>query len=247
MGQSRDASWYVGIGMEWSEELREGAHWSAVLPRGASLRLTDLVGGANVACLLYNAAQPLERYCMPDTLKAQHTAHLTVGHVLYSDMGRILASIVADTVGWHDPLGAVSDSRQVTAAFGATSYATHRNARHLNGRDSLLGELGKFGLGLRDLGPTVNFFSRVVADDSGALGFVPGNSPAGGSVQLRFEMRTLVVLATVQHPMDPRDVYEPRPVRLDVGRLPAPAADDPCRVSCPENARGFVNTERACA
>jgi urea carboxylase-associated protein 2 len=233
--------------MQWSEELRDGAHWSAVLRRGSSLRLTDLQGGANVACLLFNAYQPLERYCMPDTLKAQHTARLGAGHVLYSDMGRILASVVEDTLGWHDPLGAVSDARQVERAFGPSSYATHRNSRHLNGQDSLLGELGKFGLGLRDLGPTVNFFTRIAVDDRGALHHVAGHSPAGASVLLRFEMPVLVVLATVQHPLDTAPAYGPRPVRLDIGHLPPPGPDDVCRVSCPENARGFINTERAFA
>jgi uncharacterized protein len=233
--------------MEWTEDLRDGAHWSAVLRRGASLQLTDLEGGANVSCLLFNAEQPLERYCMPDTLKAQHTARLTAGHVLYSDMGRILASIVADTLGWHDPLGAVSTAPQVTKAFGASSFATHRNARYLNGQDSLLAELGKFGLGLRDLGATVNFFTKVAADSAGRLAHVEKHSRAGSSVTLRFEMPTLAVLATTQHPMEHSARYAPRPVRLDIGTLPAPAADDACRCSCPENARGFVNTERAYA
>ena len=54
----------------------------------------DLEGGANVSLLLYRADERLERLNLPDTLKAQHTAHLTAGNVLYSDMGRILASIV---------------------------------------------------------------------------------------------------------------------------------------------------------
>ena len=233
--------------MQWSEELRDGAHWSAVLARGASLRLTDVEGGANAAMLLFHATQPLERYCMPDTLKAQHTARLTAGHVLYSDMGRIFASIVEDSLGWHDPLGAVSDARQVADKYGATSYATHRNARHLNGRDSLLAEMGKSGLGLRDLGPTVNFFTRIAADPAGALSFQSDHSPAGATVLLRFEMPTLVVLATVRHPLDPHSRYAPRPVRLDVGRLPPPGPDDPCRICCPENRRGFSNTERYCA
>jgi urea carboxylase-associated protein 2 len=233
--------------MLWDESLRDGAHWSAVLKRGSSLRLTDLEGGANVACLLYNAAQPLERYSMPDTLKAQHTARLTAGHVLYSDMGRILASIVEDTLGWHDPLGATSDAAQVERRFGPTSFAAHRNARHLNGRDSLLAELGKHGLGLRDLIPPVNFFTRIATDEAGRFRFMAGHSPSGGHVTLRFEMPTLVVLASVPHPLDPATHYAPRPVGLTVGTLPPPTADDACRVSCPENGRGFINTERAWA
>lgn len=230
--------------MSWEEVLRDGAHWSGVFQRGASLTLTDIEGGANVACLLYNALQPLERYCMPDTLKAQHTARLTAGHVLYSDMGRILASIVEDSLGWHDPLGAISDAALVARRYGATSFATHRNARCLDGRGSLLAELGKHGLGLRDLVPPVNFFTRVVVDDEGHATFVPAHSPPGSRVTLRFEMPSLVVLATVPHPLDPASSWSPRPVRMTAGRLPPPGPDDPCRVSCPENGRGFINTER---
>ncbi len=72
-------------------------------------------GAANVSLLLYRADEKLERLNLPDTLKAQHTAHLTAGHVLYSDMGRILASFAADTVGWHDPLCGVSDAGMAKA------------------------------------------------------------------------------------------------------------------------------------
>jgi uncharacterized protein YcgI (DUF1989 family) len=72
------------------EALPGAATWSGVLGRHERMRLTDVEGGANVALLLFNRDQLLERYNMPDTLKAQHTAFLTRGHVLYSDMGRIL-------------------------------------------------------------------------------------------------------------------------------------------------------------
>ncbi len=74
-----------------TETLRGGSAWSRRMRRGQVLRLTDPTGRAAVAALFFNAADPLERYNMPDTLKAQYTAFLTAGRVLYSDMGRILA------------------------------------------------------------------------------------------------------------------------------------------------------------
>jgi len=70
----------------WEETIQRGATWSHVLKRGTSLRITDLEGGANVGALFYNFECPVERYNMPDTLKAQHIARLTEGFVLYSDM-----------------------------------------------------------------------------------------------------------------------------------------------------------------
>ena len=70
--------------------LRGGQAWSGRLRRNQRLRLVDVEGRACVSALFYNAADPLERYNMADTLKAQFTAFLTAGRVLYSDMGRVL-------------------------------------------------------------------------------------------------------------------------------------------------------------
>ena len=97
----------------WEDTIQAGASWSLLLRRGRELHLQDSEGGVNVAALFYNYECPTERYNMPDTLKAQHMAHLTKGFVLYSDMGRILCSITADTRGWHDPLGGHNDARAV--------------------------------------------------------------------------------------------------------------------------------------
>ena len=88
--------------MLWEEEIPGGAHWSAVIRRGVVLRLQALGDDANVAALFYSREQPIERYNMADTLKAQHTAHLTTGCVCYSDMGRILCSITGDTCHTYD-------------------------------------------------------------------------------------------------------------------------------------------------
>ena len=106
----------------WEETVQAAASWSHVLKRGTCLRITDVDGGANVGALFYNFECPAERYNMPDTLKAQHIARLTKGFVLYSDMGRILCSIVEDTVGWHDPLGGCSSAALVRAKYGEARY-----------------------------------------------------------------------------------------------------------------------------
>jgi uncharacterized protein len=228
----------------WEECLRGGSAWSHVLKRGTALRITDVEGGANVGALFLNFEIPAERYNMPDTLKAQHTAHLTKGFVLYSDMGRILCSITGDTCGWHDPIGGHAGAAAVTAKYGEARYQQHRNEFIRNSRDNFLIELEKFGLTIRDLPFNVNFFSKVVVDDEGALHYMPNNSQPGHFVELRAEMNTLVVLDTCQHPLDPYPHYRPRPVLLSIHKVPPPEPDDICRLSRPENARGFINTER---
>jgi urea carboxylase-associated protein 2 len=227
----------------WLQTLQQGEHWSGILRRGTSLRLEALEAGANVAAMLYNYESLLERYNMADTLKAQHTAYLTAGCVCYSDMGRILCSITADSCGWHDTICGLSDAALVNSRFGATRFQEQRNDFRKNGRDSMLNELGKYGLGKRDLIANINFFSRVSVDDDGSLRFAPGHCRAGDSVDLRFEMHTLLVLSTCQHPLDPDPNYQPRSVRLRAWYSGTAPPRDPCRDRCGENARGFHNTE----
>lgn len=227
----------------FTKTLTHSGFWSGVIGRGKTLRLTDLEGGANVGMLLYHADVPTERYNMPDTLKGQHIFFLRAPYCLHSDMGRILASITADTVGWHDTVCGCSDAKLVAGKYGVKNYQSARNDCHRNARDGFLIELAKWGLGPRDLVPNLNLFSKVVADDAGRLAFVSGSSKAGDHADLRFEMSTLVVLNTCQHPLDPDPAYHPREVRLEVFRTAPPGVDDACRRSRPENERAFTNTE----
>lgn len=217
--------------------------WSGVISRGKTLRLTDTEGGANVGLLLYNADLTVERYNMPDTLKGQHIFYLRKPYCLHSDMGRVFASIVEDTAGWHDTVGGCSDANSVEKLYGSSNYQTARNDFYRNGRDCFLIELAKWGLGKRDLIPNLNLFSKIVTDDAGRLSFVSNNSKPGDHIDLRFEMNTLVILNTCQHPFDPDTKYHPRTVQLEVFRSAPPAPDDASRLSRPENARAFINTE----
>ncbi len=228
----------------WEDTLAGGAHWSGVLRRGTTLRLTDLEGRANVSALFFNQDQKTERYNMPDTLKAQHTAHLTRGHALYSDMGRVLCSIPDDSCGWHDTVCGVIDAQTVRRRYGEANYQAHRNAMYRNGHDGFLVELAKWGLDRRDVVANVNFFSKAVADEAGRLHFDTAHRAPGQHVDLRFEMNVLVVLSAAPHPLDPATSYAPTPVQLTAWRSGTAGADDVCRLLCPENDRGYINTER---
>jgi urea carboxylase-associated protein 2 len=228
----------------FDDAIEPGATWSHVLKRGTALRITDPAGGANVGALFYNREQPTERYNMPDTLKAQHVSRLTRGNVLYSDMGRILCSITEDSVGWHDPLSGCANASMVRARYGEARYQEHRNEWHQNAYDGFVVELEKWGLSARDMAAPINFFSKVVVHDDGAMRFVAGHSTANSYVELRAEMNVLVILNTCQHPLDSNPRYAPRPVTLSIRRVAPPGSEDLCRVSRPENGRGFILTER---
>lgn len=228
----------------YEELVPGGGHTSFVLKRGQLLRISDLEGGANASLLLLNAAEKSERLNLPDSLKCQHTAKLTAGHCLYSDMGRVLAAITADTCGWHDSFGGVLNAEEVQEKYGSGSYQELRNGFFRNGADNLLVEMGKWNLGLADLLMCLNLFSKVTVDSDGCFHFQPGNSKAGDYIELYAPMDTLVVLTALQHPMDPNPVYAPKPLQLSWHKVESDGISVLCRTSRPENARGFHNTER---
>ncbi len=225
------------------ESLPGARYWSLVIKRGFTLRLVDTEGRANVSMLLYNPQNLLERYNAPDTLKGQHTSKLTRGNMLYSDMGRVMLSIVEDTVGWHDTIGGVTDAAMIREQYGEHRYQEHRNAFYRSGRDLFLIELQKWGLGRRDLVPNLNFFSKVAAGLDGTLEFVANHSDPGAHVDLRAEMDTLVVLNTAPHPMDPAPEYRPGALDLAIYRTPpVDPESDYCVNFRPENTRAYANT-----
>ncbi|MEZ5901462.1 MAG: urea carboxylase-associated family protein [Hyphomicrobiaceae bacterium] len=225
----------------YADTLPAGKHWSLNMRANTRLRLTDLDGGANVGMLFYNPRNLTERYNAPDTLKCQHTFRLTTGHCLYSDMGRVFCSIVADSFGWHETVCGNANKATVARKWGVSSYQQSRNDWQQNGFDSFLVELAKYGMQRRDLAANVNWFSKVGVDEDGRLIFDPQAANPGASVELRFEMDTLVLMHTCPHPLNPAAIYPRTPVRFEILQGEPAAADDVCRLSAPENARGYEN------
>jgi urea carboxylase-associated protein 2 len=223
-------------------ELTGAGMWSKVIGRGKILKLTDLEGGANVGMMFYNANERTERYNMSDTLKGQQVFFLEQGLCLHTDMGRLIASIIEDTVGWHDAVCGTSDAQEVLQKYGELSYQQGRNDWYRNGKDCFLIELAKWGMGEKDWMPNVNFFSKVVTNEEGQLRFVEGNSSAGSSVSLRMEMDALVVINACQHPLAPAGEYVAKPVMLEIFAGDSVEEDDLCLNSHPENRRAYDNT-----
>lgn len=229
--------------MMYEDRLEGGTHWSLLMHRGTVLRLTDLEGGANVGMLFYNPLDKLERYNAPDSLKCQHTFKLTRGHCLYSDMGRIFCSIIEDSLGWHDTVGGnLSDSR-LREKYAVKTYQEACNDWTLSGEHCFDVELAKHGLGKRDLAANLNLFSKVSSDAAGKLHFETDHSAPGSSIDLRFEMDTLVILHTCPHPMNPASDYPRKPVAYQIRKAAPVLEDDVCLNSRPENKRGFQNNE----
>lgn len=217
------------------------SHWSLEVRSGTTMCLQDINGDANLGMLFYNPRNLLERYNAPDSLKCQHTFKLTKGNCLYSDMGRIFASIIDDTLGWHETVCGNSNTQIVEDKWGKRDYQTDRNLWNQNGNDAFLTELTKYGLGEADLAANINWFSKVSADNNGAMKYQPSHSKAGSQVTLRFEMDTLVIMHTCPHPLNESEKYPRNPVKIELSKSAPIEADDLCFNHCDENKRGFKN------
>jgi len=232
--------------MLYTTTLPGNGHWSLELRRGSLLKITDIEGGANVGMLFYNPRNLLERYNAPDTLKCQHTFKLQRGNCLYSDMGRIFASIVEDYSAnsegnWHDTVCGNSTAQLIEQQWGKRDYQTHRNQWRQNGYDAFLVELAKYGLGRADMASNINWFSKVIADDAGNIQLDTKNQSAGNSVTLRFEMDTLVIMHACPHPLNKSEAYPFTSVEIELSEAAPVSDDDYCKNFREENQRGFKN------
>ena len=215
------------------EVIPGGWYWSTRLNRGEALRIEQQDGASTVALIAWNANDTSERLNLVDTVKVQWTTALGKGRVIFSDMGRVMFSMIEDSCGAHDCLMGGS-----TAASNAAKYP---GAKTRNTRDNLILAAGKIGLERRDIPAVLNLFAPVRIDDAGGFRWQGKMSSSGDYAEMRAEMDMLICLSTCPHPLDPNPVYAPAPVSVTRFRAAAPAADDLSRTATAEAARGFEN------
>jgi uncharacterized protein YcgI (DUF1989 family) len=201
-------------GLLWDEVLDGGRYTTKALARGSHVRFTDVDGAACVQLLLFNALAPHERLNVADTAKVQWQAYLGAGSVLLTDMGRAMATIVADTSAHHD------------------LFCGSLRARPLH----ILGA-ARFGLDRRDVHPCVNLLKGVRVVDGDRLTYT-GGAGAGAHVELRLELPTFVVAANTAHVL--ASDAECTPVHISAF---AGEPDGRFRTTLPEVQRALENTD----
>jgi urea carboxylase-associated protein 2 len=210
-----------------ADTIPPGAYVYFRLARGTALRIANPSGTPGAAFFMWNADDTSERYNAGDTAKLQWTTNLTTGRVLFSDMGRVLAAITADTGAGHDTIIGPNSPAQTTGA---------------NGRDNMRNAAAKLGLNRRDVAPALSLFSPVAVDEAGAFRW-QGNPPVGAQVELHAEMNLLVVLSNTPHALSPTQ-QATGPIAYTAWHAPA---NDLCRRYAEEAARGFINTDKVFA
>jgi uncharacterized protein len=208
------------------DSIPPGLYLPLKLQRFDIIRIRNPEGTPGAALFMWNADDVSERYNAGDTVKLQWTTVLTAGRVLFSDMGRVLASITADTGAGHDSI------------LGPNGPAQASGGR--NGRDNLRLAAAKFGMTRRDVGPAISLFSKIGADAQGRLHYA-GPPPAGAMIELRAEQNLLLALSNTPHALNPVQ-QATGAIDIEIGHA-EPAEHDLCRHFTEEAMRGFENTD----
>jgi hypothetical protein len=226
----------------FDEVLPGGGRWSKIIRKGQVLRIVNTEATSGLSALFYNVHERTERYNAADTVKIQYNAYLSEGKALYSDMGRILMSIITDSCETHDTVCGYTMAADIEKLCGIGNYQSKRNCYYKNDFDNFLVELGKYGMGRRDIMPCLNLFADAKIGGSGELLYREDTISAGSFIELRAEMDVLVILSNTVHVLSENESYEVKPVALSIYQGEETAADDTCVIDSERSERAFVNT-----
>jgi urea carboxylase-associated protein 1 len=186
------------------------APWLHRVNKGETLRIVDLEGNQAVDFLMYAAADDAERYSAQDTIAAQGNIFLKAGAKLLSNEGRVMMTIAATAVDYHDTIGGACSCESNTLRYGHHTKAQHACV------DNFLDANLRDGRGKRDMVSNINFFMNVPVEADGALGIVDGISAPGLTVDLKAEMDVIVVVSNCPQINNPCNGFNPTPVRMIV-------------------------------
>lgn len=184
--------------------------WSGKIAAGDSLLLTDLEGQQAVDFLCYDAQDPSDRYSATNTVKVQENVYVGLGSVLYADSGRLLMTVVEDTVGRHDTVyGCCSNPNNLLRYGVETSESCYSNFERA---------LAEHGLGKDAIVPNVNWFMSVPVLADGSAGVAQAALKPNSHVSLRAERDVLAVLSNCPQMHNPCNGYNPSPIKVTVLR-----------------------------
>ena len=186
------------------------APWLHHVDAGQTLRIVDLEGNQAVDFLMYAEADDAERYSAQDTIAVQGNIFLRTGSVLMSNEGRVMATVTATNVDWHDTIGGACSCESNTLRYGHHTKAQHACV------ENFLQANGRHGRGKRDMVSNINWFMNVPVEADGSLGIVDGISAPGLYVDMRAEMDLVVVVSNCPQINNPCNGFNPTPVRMTI-------------------------------
>lgn len=182
--------------------------WTGIIRRGQVLRIVDLEGQQAVDTLFYSAADTSERYSAQDTILEQGAPYVTTGTRLVSNVGRVMATVIADTCGRHDTSAGACSCEANTVRFGHHTKYMHAC------RENFIIAMAAHGMTRRDIVPNINFFMNVPIEPDGKLAIVDGVSQPGDHVDILAAMDVIAAISNCPQVNNPCNGFNPTPVRV---------------------------------
>ncbi len=183
--------------------------WSQIIRKGQTFSIVDLEGQQAVDTLFY-AAHDFSASATTRKERSQHrgSAYIGNGTRILSNRGRLMATMIGDSVGAHDTSAGACSCEANTVRFGHHTRYMHAC------RENFVVELAKHGMTKRDIVSNINFFMNVPILPDGELAIVDGASKPGDYVVLKAEMDVLCVISNCPQVNNPCNGFKPTPVRV---------------------------------
>lgn len=191
-----------------------GEGWMAEVKQGQTLRIVDTKGNQAVDTLFISCADTAERYSATDTLAQNQKLFLEKGSQLFTNKGRVIATITDDTCGRHDTLGGACSCESNTVRYAHDTYPMHSCRNNFMHTIATHPIAQKYDLTLRNVGPNINFFMNVPITPDGSLAFDDGISAPGKYVDIAAHMDMIVLISNCPQLNNPCNGYNPTPIEL---------------------------------
>lgn len=169
---------------------------------GEILRITDLQGQQVSDIVAFNAVDTAEAISSGRTLDYNSTIRLTTGHVLYSNRGNPMLTIIADDVGVHDFMLAPCSPEMFRLLHGVAGY-------HPSCFENLSRALAPYEVSPDSIPTAFNAFMNVQVSADGPLTVAPPLSRAGDRIDLRAEMDLLVAITACAAEQSNNGTFKP--------------------------------------
>ncbi|MCC6628053.1 MAG: urea carboxylase-associated family protein [Chloroflexi bacterium] len=183
------------------------------LQTGEALEVIDLQGRQTAVLVALNADNLDEALSPAVTRGRLNSIMLQVHDRLWSNLGRPMFEIEADTVGRHDLL---------LPAYDVEYYEqVHSAPGHDNDRANLALALREWGIGYSELPEPLTLFGNVGIRQRGELEIRRSLAEAGDLVRLRALMPVVVAVSASPHDYNLQNDYSPTELLLRVLTAPA--------------------------
>lgn len=176
--------------------------------QGEALQVVDLYGRQTAVLIAFSRADLTETLSPAVTRGRLGSIMLKLNDTLYSNLGRPMITVEADTVGRHDLLLPAFDITHFAEMFGSPG--------HDNCRANFYLALHDLGIAYNALPEPVTLFGNVSIRQRGELDIRAPLSEAGDSITLRAMMDLVVAVSASPHDRSPMNDYSPTDLLLRV-------------------------------